>query len=187
LRSCFIKQADVLQGIYLFEENYDTDTIRRHFDFYEARTVHESSLSPCVHSILAARLGNMEKAYELYLRTSRLDIDDYNREVHEGLHITSMAGTWMSIVEGFGGKRVRNGKLQLYPRIPDKWDEYSFKIIFRDVDVLVTVNKQHVNLVTKGGGLTINVYGKDVEFKENQPKQIDMIIAGGDKILTHSN
>ena len=53
----------------------------------------------------------MKKAYELYLRTSRLDLDDYNHEAHEGLHITSMAGTWMSIVEGFGGKRIENGKL----------------------------------------------------------------------------
>ena len=172
LRSCFIKQADVLQGIYLFEENYDIETIRRHFDFYEPRTVHESSLSPCVHSILAARLGNMQKAYEFYLRTSRLDIDDYNHEAHEGLHITSMAGTWMSIVEGFGGKRVKDGKLYLSPLIPDKWEEYSFKIIFREVDVVVTVNKLHVNLVAKGGGLTINLYGNDVELNENIRLQV---------------
>lgn len=91
LRSCFIKQADTLQGVYLFEEEFDKETIRRNFAFYEPRTVHESSLSPCVHGILAARLGDTDKAYEMYLRTSRLDIDDYNNEVHEGLHITSMA------------------------------------------------------------------------------------------------
>jgi maltose phosphorylase len=103
LRSCFIKQADVLQGIYLFEDRYDTETIQKNFDFYESRTVHESSLSPCVHAIVAARIGNIKKAYELYLRTSRLDLDDYNNEVDEGLHITSMAGTWMSVIEGFAG------------------------------------------------------------------------------------
>jgi len=71
LRSCFIKQADVLQGIYLFEEDYDLATIRRNFDFYESRTVHESSLSPCIHSILASKLGDKRMAYELYLRTAR--------------------------------------------------------------------------------------------------------------------
>ncbi|MGM0551361.1 MAG: family 65 glycosyl hydrolase domain-containing protein, partial [Bacteroidota bacterium] len=96
LRSCFIKQADVLQGLYFLEEQFDEDTIRRNFDFYEPRTVHESSLSPCVHSILAGKLGYHAKAYELYLRTARLDLDDYNNEVGQGLHITSMAGTWMS-------------------------------------------------------------------------------------------
>ncbi|MDR2585062.1 MAG: glycoside hydrolase family 65 protein, partial [Prevotellaceae bacterium] len=79
LRSCFIKQADVLQGLYFFEDRFDLDTIRRNFDFYEARTVHESSLSPCVHAILAAKIGDMDKAYKLYLRTSRLDLDDYNK------------------------------------------------------------------------------------------------------------
>src|SRR5690348_6757882 len=76
LRSCFIKQADVLQGLYFFEEDFDTETIKRNFDFYEPMTVHESSLSPCVHVILASKLGYEEKAYELYLRTARLDLDD---------------------------------------------------------------------------------------------------------------
>jgi maltose phosphorylase len=166
LRSNFIKQADLLQGIYLFEEKYDTETIRRHFDFYESRTVHESSLSPCVHAILAARIGDMKKAYELYLRTSRLDLDDYNHEAHEGLHITSMAGTWMSIVEGFGGKRIVNGKLALSPQIPDNWKEYSFRIMFHDADILVTVNKQQLTLKARGKqSLPILVYGKAVQLE----------------------
>src|SRR5690606_628660 len=78
LRSCYIKQADVLQGIYFFEDEFDEDTIRRNYDFYEPLTVHESSLSPCVHAIIAAKLGKEEKAYEFYLRTARLDLDDYN-------------------------------------------------------------------------------------------------------------
>ncbi|MCB0641345.1 MAG: glycoside hydrolase family 65 protein, partial [Phaeodactylibacter sp.] len=93
LRSCFIKQADVLQGFYFFEDHFDQDTIRRNFEFYEPMTVHESSLSPCVHSILASRLDMPEKAYEMYLRTARLDLDDYNNDTEDGCHITSMAGT----------------------------------------------------------------------------------------------
>src|SRR3546814_7694893 len=74
LRSCFIKQADVLQGLYFFEERYEEATLRRNFDFYEPRTVHESSLSPCIHSILAAKLKEEQRAYEFYLRTARLEI-----------------------------------------------------------------------------------------------------------------
>ena len=131
LRSCFIKQADVLQGIYLFEDDFDRATIERNFDFYEPRTLHESSLSPCVHVVIAAYLDKMDKAYELYLRTSRLDLDDYNKEVHEGLHITSMAGTWLSVVEGFGGMRVRDGHLHFDPKLPEGWKSLSFKIRFR--------------------------------------------------------
>lgn len=132
LRSCYIKQADVLQGIYFLEDRFDTETIRRNFDFYEPMTVHESSLSACIHSIIAARIGNIEKAYELYLRTARLDLDDYNREVADGLHITSMAGTWLAIVEGFAGMRIEGENIRLRPLIPDKWKSYTFHARFRD-------------------------------------------------------
>ena len=131
LRSPYIKQADVLQGFYFFEDHFTTEELQKHFDFYEPFTVHESSLSPCVHSIQAAKLNQMEQAYVFYLRTSRLDLDDYNKEVEEGLHITSMAGTWMSIVEGFGGMRVVEDKLSFTPRIPKQWKRYSFKVNFR--------------------------------------------------------
>lgn len=146
LRSCFIKQADVLQGIYFFEEKFDVDTIRRNFDFYEVRTVHESSLSPCVHVILAAKIGRIEKAYEFYLRTARLDLDDYNNDTEDGCHITSMAGTWMSVVKGFGGMRVLNDVVHFNPLIPDNWQGYSFKIRFRGQLLQVKVSKVGVEV-----------------------------------------
>jgi len=131
LRSPFIKQADVLQGLYLFENHFTKEQLTNHFNYYEPLTVHESSLSPCVHSILASKIDNDTKAYEMYLRTARLDLDDYNAEVHEGLHITSMAGTWMAIVQGFGGMRNFNNKLTFNPKIPKEWESYSFKINYR--------------------------------------------------------
>ena len=141
LRSPYIKQADVLQGMYFFEEDFDEDTVRRNYAFYEPFTVHESSLSPCVHSIIAAKLKEDEAAYAFYLRTARLDLDDYNAEVEEGLHITSMAGTWMSIVEGFAGMRVKNDSLSFSPRLPKAWDKLSFKINFRDHIYSITMGQ----------------------------------------------
>jgi maltose phosphorylase len=144
LRSCYIKQADVLQGLYFFEEEFTLDQIRQNFDFYEPRTVHESSLSPCVHSILAAKLGREEKAYEMYLRTARLDLDDYNNDTEDGCHITSMAGAWMSLVKGFGGMRVWDGKLSFKPFIPKAWQAYSFKIRFRGYYLQVDVRQDGV-------------------------------------------
>ncbi len=131
LRSCYIKQADVLQGMYFFENHFSTGRIEKHFDFYEPLTVHESSLSPCIHSILASKINKPEKAYEMYLRTARLDLDDYNHEVAEGCHITSMAGTWLAVVQGFGGMRNFNGVLSFDPTIPKEWTSYSFKINYR--------------------------------------------------------
>jgi maltose phosphorylase len=146
LRSCFIKQADVLQGMYFFEDEFDQETLKRNFSFYESRTVHESSLSPCVHSILAARICDEEKAYAFYLRTARLDLDDYNNDTEDGLHITSMAGTWMSIVEGFAGMKVRDNQLQFNPFVPSQWKSFSFNIGFRNAQLKVTISSNEMTI-----------------------------------------
>ena len=164
LRSCFIKQADVLQGIFLFEDDFDLETIKRNFDFYEPMTVHESSLSPCVHVILASKIGYKEQAYEFYLRTARLDLDDYNNDTEEGCHITSMAGTWMSVVKGFGGMRVRDGKLHFTPFIPDQWKSYSFRLEFRErvIKVKVGAGGKVDTILEHGEPLEIIMNGKSV-------------------------
>ncbi len=161
LRSPYIKQADTLQAFYIFEADFTLDELERHFDFYEPFTVHESSLSPCVHCIQAAKLNRMEQAYQFYLRTSRLDLDDYNREVEEGLHITSMAGTWMSIVEGFAGMRIVDDKLSFTPRIPSQWKGYSFKINFRKRILKVTITKEETQFELEGKEeISIRINGK---------------------------
>ena len=166
LRSCFIKQADVLQGLYFLEENYDTETIKRNFDFYEPMTLHESSLSACVHSILASRIGNIKKAYELYLRTARLDLDDYNNEVSEGLHITSMAGTWLAIVEGFGGMRIMSDRVVLNPLIPEQWKSYSFHARFREILFLTKVTDMNIEITNLSDKtLRLRLFERDYEIK----------------------
>jgi maltose phosphorylase len=151
LRSVFIKQADTLQGLYFFEDEFDRATHRENFEFYEPRTVHESSLSPCVHAILAAKLGMEDKAVEMYLRTARLDLDDYNHEAYQGLHITSMAGTWMSLVEGFGGFRVRDGRPHFNPMLPAAWKGYAFQLQFRGRQLKVTVTREETTVVLQKG------------------------------------
>lgn len=168
LRSPYIKQADVLQGFYFFEDHFSTEELKRNFEFYEAFTVHESSLSPCVHSIQAAKLDKMEMAYAFYLRTSRLDLDDYNKEVEEGCHITSMAGTWMSIVEGFGGMRVKDDTLHFSPKTPKEWKSYSFKINFRSQILKVEINHNGIQFFLEGSQeITVFVYGKAVLIEPN--------------------
>ncbi|WP_410512104.1 glycoside hydrolase family 65 protein [Paenibacillus sp. BR2-3] len=149
LRSCYIKQADVLQGLYFLGDRYDLETKKRNFDFYEPITVHESSLSPCIHAILACELGYKEKAYEMYLRTSRLDLDNYNNDTEDGCHSTSMAGTWMSIVHGFGGLRVLGDRLILKPSNPGHWKSYSFKIMFRGARLKVSVTDLNVTVANE--------------------------------------
>ncbi len=168
LRSPYIKQADTLQGFYFFEDHFSKEALEKHFNFYEPFTVHESSLSPCVHSIQAAKLDKMDMAYTFYLRTSRLDLDDYNKEVEEGCHITSMAGTWMSIVEGFGGMRVKNDTLHFEPKIPKEWKGYSFKINFRNQILKVAVNHTETQFSLEGNSeITVLVNGNEVLVEPN--------------------
>ncbi len=165
LRSVYIKQADVLQGMYFFEGDFSHEELRRNFDFYEPKTVHESSLSPCVHNILACTLGRKEKAYEMYLRTARLDLDDYNNDTEDGLHITSMAGTWMSIVKGFGGLRVKDGALHIRPLLPDQFEEVDFKILFRGTRLNVKLRHDKTVIVRESGDLDhVIVNGKKQEL-----------------------
>ena len=165
LRSCFIKQADVLQGFYFFPDDFSQDELSDNFDFYEPMTVHESSLSPCVHGILASRLGRSDKALEMYLRTSRLDLDDYNAEAYQGLHITSMAGTWMCVVEGFGGFRVVDGVPTFQTMLPEGWSSFAFKLQFRGrtLEVNVDADGAHVALLS-GDALSVAVNGRTMDL-----------------------
>ena len=162
LRSCFIKQADVLQGLYFFNHEFTEEEKRRNFEFYEPMTVHESSLSPSIHAVLAAELGMEEKAYEMYNRTARLDLDNYNNDTEDGLHITSMTGAWLGIVQGFAGMRTAEGTLSFAPFIPKAWNQYSFNIIYRDHYIKVEVNQENVVLSQQGPELAMKLYGEDV-------------------------
>ena len=143
LRSSYIKQSDVLLGLYLYAYLFDEETLRRNFEFYEPMTVHESSLSPFIHSILAARLGKLDKAYEHFMHSARLDLDDYNNETDQGLHITSMPGSWLAIVRGFGYFMIIDNTLPSFaPVRPPHWCSYSFKVYFRHSTLLVEVGDE---------------------------------------------
>ena len=173
VRSSIINQADVVLGLLLFEDHFDTESIRRNFDFYEALTIHESSISSSIHSVVASKLGNMEKAYQMFVRTTRIDLDDYNNDVSEGLHITSMAGSWLAIVDGFGGKRVIDNKLYFNPRLPKKWNSYSFNIHFRGNQFNIRVERERMiiqNINANQGEMVVN--GITVSVAGNEEKVI---------------
>lgn len=166
LRSCYIKQSDVLLGLYLYYFNFDIETIRLNFEFYEPMTVHESSLSPHIHSILAARIGQVEKAYQLFLHATRLDLDDYNNESDQGLHITSMPGSWLAIVRGFAGLRIDNNLLSFSPVLPHKWESYSFQVNYLKNTLFIEVGETVKVSLIRGEGLNIQVYKNVYELKD---------------------
>lgn len=135
------KQADLVLALCLLSHRFTKDEMQRNFDFYEKVTVHESSLSACIFSIVASQIGYYEKSYEYFMTTSRLDLDDYHRNVHAGIHTANMAGTWMSIVNGFAGMQTHDNKLSFSPYLPEGWEEYAFKINYKGRLIKITTNR----------------------------------------------
>ncbi|GKT03512.1 glycoside hydrolase family 65 protein [Furfurilactobacillus entadae] len=162
LRSPYIKQGDVLQGVWDFIDDFTPAEKKANFDFYEPLTVHESSLSAAIHSILAADLHYEDKAVEMYERTSRLDLDNYNNDTDDGLHITSMTGSWLAIVQGFAGMRVHDDQLHFTPFLPKKWTSYQFRQLFRGrlIEVHVDQNGATVSRIS-GEPLTVILNGQE--------------------------
>ena len=192
LRSCYIKQADVLQGMYFFGDHFTREQKARNFDFYEPMTVHESSLSACIHAIIAAEIGKQDKAMELYLRTARLDLDNYNNDTEDGLHITSMSGSWLAIVQGFAGMRTAGGKLSFAPFCPKNWEGYAFTVLYRGRRLQVEVEREQVNItLLQGEPLEITVWDKPYMVDEKglcvaKKREIKGILLDLDGVITET-
>lgn len=162
-RNDMIKQPDVLMFMFMFNNSFSEDTLRRNYEFYEPRCIHESSLSPSVHSILAAQLKKPEEAFDFFKFATRMDLDNYNRNSGEGLHTTSIAAAWMNIVYGFGGLRSDGELLSLAPSIPEMWNSYRFRIVYDSEVLSVEVKKDKVLLKTLGGSdIRLALYGEEM-------------------------
>ncbi len=173
LRSCYIKQADVLQGFYFFPDLVDRDELQRSFDFYEPRTVHESSLSPSVYSIIASLCGYHDKAYELYLRTARLDLDNYNHDTDDGCHVTSMVGSWLAIVQGFAGMRFEK-QLSFDPHIPRQWQAFQYNFNYQNRSMTVRVDQRYFTLsLLAGEDILVRVGAQEYHVSRDQALKIE--------------
>ncbi len=159
-RHNIVKQPDVLNLMYFYSQDYSLAEKRANYEFYEARTIHELSLSPSLHSILAAELGKMDEAYTFFAYGARMDLDNYNRNTDQGLHVTSAAGVWASMIFGFGGMRTDGDVLIFQPTLPAKWNSYRFRVRYQGAMIEVRVNREKVEFqVISGPAVTVNVYG----------------------------
>jgi len=158
-RNDMIKQPDVLMMMFLYNSCFSKEQKRINYEYYEPRCIHESSLSPSVHSILASELGMSDKAFDLFQFATRMDLDNYNRNTREGLHTTSIAAAWMNIIYGFGGMRSDGKVLRFCPTIPSQWEQYSFRLIYQGDVICVTVSGGSVRFHTQNGAqIPIFVY-----------------------------
>ena len=139
-----LKQPDVVMLTYLLPDAFDTDTVRANFEYYEARTLHKSSLSPSVHAIIGIEVGDTTRAVQYFTRSALVDLTDNQGNTAEGMHIASAGGTWQILVNGFGGLRVRGGQLTFKPWLPPDWQGIRFRIRWRGRPLHVEVDHTHV-------------------------------------------
>jgi len=127
-RKQVVKQADLVLALYLRGDAFTPEEKRRDFDYYEPLTVRDSSLSACVQSVMAAEVGYLTRAYEYLREAALMDLDDLERNTRDGLHMASLAGTWIALVAGFGGMRDHDGVLRFRPRLPDGLTRLAFAL-----------------------------------------------------------
>ena len=161
-RTDMIKQPDVLMAMLLYSGDFTLAEKEANYAYYEPRCIHESSLSPSIHAILAAELGRREETLKFFAFATRLDLDNYNRNTNEGLHLSSVAAAWMTIVEGFGGMRCENGKLSLSPWLPKQWKRFSFSLQIRSSVLCVEVSAHGVSVACEGESFPVFLYGKKI-------------------------
>lgn len=153
---CILKQADVVMLLFLLGQEFDPETQRLNFDYYEKRTLHRSSLSPGVHCIMGIRTGESARAYEYLERSAYVDLDDNQGNTREGIHAAAAAITWQSVVLGYGGMGLgKDGLLEFAPQLPDRWEKLRFSIQYRGRVLQVCITQNELSLTQEGGGTPV--------------------------------
>ena len=161
------KQADTVMAYFILEDTQSEETMHNSFLYYEKVTTHDSSLSQPVFSIVAARLGMEEKAYRYFGDSAKLDLLNLYNNTEDGIHTANMAGTFLTIVYGFGGFRLKEQGISFDPMLPSKWNAYDFKILYENSRIKVYVTETEcVFSLEKGKSKMITVYGKPYRLKK---------------------
>jgi len=145
------KQGDVVMALVLAGQEIDLRQKRRCFDYYQAITSHDSTLSASTFGILASQTGHADKALEYFYANLRVDLDNLHRNTDHGMHMAALAGSWLGLTWGFAGLRVSNGQLTFAPTLPAAWPGYSFNLRWRDCVLQVKVNADGVRYHLQSG------------------------------------
>ena len=164
------KQADVMVLFYLLEEQFSEEVKRASWDYYEPRTLHDSSLSLSTHSVLACDIGDTELGYQMYRKACGIDLSNDNPHSSDaGIHAASCGGLWQCVVYGFGGVRMLGGKLRIDPKLPKAWKKLSFKINWKGQLLAVTVTEKTVEIVneTSSDPVSLEICGQEYRIEKS--------------------
>lgn len=163
MRHRMSKQADSILGMYLYNNYFTKEELKRNYDFYQEVTLHHSSLSTCIFGIVACDIGYYDEAFEYFSQSARMDLDDYHNNFYAGIHAANMAGTWQAIVNGFAGLRCNEGYLRFKPYLPSEWKQYTFKLEYKGTLLKVSIKPGLADFtLLKGDKLSFVVNDKEV-------------------------
>ncbi|MBY8868058.1 glycoside hydrolase family 65 protein [Streptomyces sennicomposti] len=169
-RKQVIKQADLVLAMYTCGAEFDAEHIARNFAYYEPLTVRDSSLSACVQAVIAAQAGHLRLAYDYAAEAALMDLEDLEHNTRDGLHIASLAGTWMALVTGFGGTRRSGDALEFAPRLPEKFSRLAFSLRFRGRRLKVEITQETATYTLLAGPeLTVRHHGDAVPLSPDAP------------------
>ncbi|MEZ0536571.1 glycoside hydrolase family 65 protein [Caldicellulosiruptoraceae bacterium PP1] len=166
------KQPDVLLAIFLLRDLFSYEDLKNNYEYYEPVTTHDSSLSPAVFGILATELGLLDKAFEYFRYTVRMDLDDLNNNTKDGIHAACMGGSWMGLIYGFAGMRTKNNKLYFAPKLPKELTYISFKIKFRNSDIKIEIyNNKAIYTLIEGDEIVLSHYNIQFSLAKEESKE----------------
>ncbi len=154
-----LKQADTVLAHFLLEAYADETIIKNSFNYYEVLTTHDSSLSACVHGIMASRIGDTEKAFHYFEESIDLDLEDTHNNTKDGLHMANIAGTALSVISGFGGFRINGNGISFRPQCPKEWSSFTFKVKYQNREIEVNIGNETQFTLLIGEPIVIKVWG----------------------------
>jgi len=169
--SMVLKQADVVMLMFLLRDQYSQKVKEVNWSFYEPRTLHDSSLSYSVHSIIATDINRLKEAYEYFIKAAKIDIGEDMKSSDDGLHAASLGGIWLAVINGFAGIKVLGDKLDIDPKLPEKWENLKFNIIWRGDRYNFEIDRGKIRVEYssfKNKKSVLNILGKSVSLQSNK-------------------
>ena len=173
-RRQIVKQADLVLALWWCGERFTAEEVARDLEYYEARTVRDSSLSASVQAVVCAQAGHLDLAYAYLREAALVDLRDVNDDTHQGLHLAAMAGSWLALVAGLGGMREDGEVLRLAPRLPPALRRYAYHLRWRGTPLRVETTPDGTTL-TAGAALELEVDGARVTVTPGSPLTVPLV------------
>jgi alpha,alpha-trehalose phosphorylase len=169
-RKQVLKQPDLVLAMHLRGDAFTAEQKARNFDYYERRTVRDSSLSACTQAVMAAEVGHVELAYDYLAEAALVDLDNLNHNTRDGVHIASLAGAWIACVAGLGGMRDHGGRLTFAPRLPEDLRRLAFRLCLGERRVIVDVDREQASYeLSSGEPLELAHHGESFVLEPGSP------------------